>query len=185
MDPIETLERSLDTAGDVLAAIPADKLDAPTACPAYDVRALTQHLVVSLAYFATSATGEESAVEMGDDPKAAFDEAAAKLTGAWKQPGMLDKTFTLPFGDFPGSAIVAMGAMEALTHAWDLARATGQSTAFPEDLSGEVLAIAQGMLQPHFRGEGPDASFGPEREAPADAHAADRLAAFMGRDPQG
>jgi hypothetical protein len=65
-------------------------------------------------------------------------------------------------------------------HAWDLAKATGQSTDLNPALAAQLLTGAQAMVSPEFRGpEG--APFGFEVAVDPTACAADRLAGFLGR----
>jgi uncharacterized protein (TIGR03086 family) len=69
--------------------------------------------------------------------------------------------------------------IEMLAHGWDLAVATGQPTDLAPAAAERTLAVV-----PVFYGavpRTPGSSFGPERPAPADATATDRLAAYLGR----
>jgi hypothetical protein len=45
------------------------------------------------------------------------------------QPGALDRTVHLLFGDVSGREYVLQPTADLATHAWDLARATGQDAA--------------------------------------------------------
>jgi uncharacterized protein (TIGR03086 family) len=81
----------------------------------------------------------------------------------------------------PGAVVMNMGAMDLFLHAWDVAKATNQSTDLDPVLADELLAVSRQMMQPGFRGDDGKAPFGPEQVAPAGATAADRLAAFSGR----
>jgi uncharacterized protein (TIGR03086 family) len=69
--------------------------------------------------------------------------------------------------------------LENLVHGWDLARATGQPTDFPDDLAERALAAARAQLK--SRPAGPNAPFAPEVPVPAGAPAIGRLAGFLGR----
>ena len=68
---------------------------------------------------------------------------------------------------------------DVLTHAWDLARATGQPTELDDELSNEALMAARRQIAPSFRGAG--RPFGEEQPCPAGGTTADQLAAFLGR----
>jgi uncharacterized protein (TIGR03086 family) len=72
-------------------------------------------------------------------------------------------------------------AADQVVHAWDLTRATGGSTDIAPGLSSELLNEATSIVTPDMRGAEGAAAFGEEQMAPADATAADRLAAFLGR----
>ena len=73
-------------------------------------------------------------------------------------------------------------ALDTFVHGWDLARALGRST----DLDPELADLLRERMAPRvpeaFRGTGPDALYRPPADVPADATAADRLAAALGRD---
>ena len=69
---------------------------------------------------------------------------------------------------------------DATTHLWDIARATGQESGISDKLSETVLATGQGIVTDESRGF---AGIHPAVVAGDDASGADRLAAFMGRQP--
>jgi len=69
--------------------------------------------------------------------------------------------------------------VEVLVHGWDLARATGQPTAFPDDVAERALARSRRRLTARPQGTG--APFAAEVQVPHDAPAVDRLAGFLGR----
>ena len=70
-----------------------------------------------------------------------------------------------------------MRVSELTLHIWDLAAATGQS----RNLDPELVAVADRILRAGSVPRGGESPIGPEQPAPADATAADRLAAFAGR----
>jgi uncharacterized protein (TIGR03086 family) len=74
---------------------------------------------------------------------------------------------------------------ELAVHTWDIAHATGQSTADLDPAIAELaLTWARRTLRPEFRGDEADGqAFGPEIPVPDDAPIYDRLAGFFGRDP--
>jgi uncharacterized protein (TIGR03086 family) len=114
---------------------------------------------------------------LGDDPPGAWKVAAARAMGAFEQPGALDRTVTLPFGAMPASVALGIAVFDVLTHAVDIASATGQHV---EDLDLVETALSMGheMVGPELRQPG---IFDPEQPAPADAPAELRLLAFAGR----
>ena len=87
--------------------------------------------------------------------------------------------FKLPFGEVPGQVFIGMRTTDVLTHAWDLAAATNQSTDLDPELATEQLAAARAIVVPQFRG--PGKPFGDEQPCPPGRTAADQLAAFLGR----
>lgn len=92
----------------------------------------------------------------------------------------------MPWGETcTGATLVDMYLAELATHTWDLAIATGQLGRLDADLATAALEAARAMLKAEYRdlmGEG--SPFGSEVEAPADATAWERLAAFTGRQPR-
>lgn len=176
------LERAAASTRSVLAGVDADQLDAPTPCDSWTVRELIDHIVGGQKFFTAGLNGEPPSGEaaFSADFVAGFDEASSECIAAFGADGALDKMYELPFGTMPGSAFMGLATTDTFVHGWDLAKATGQSTDLDPDLATSLLEQSKAAIQDAFRGpEG--APFGPEKEAPADATAADRLAAFLGR----
>ncbi len=113
---------------------------------------------------------------------AAFDEAASSFVAACQEDGALQKTVKMPFGEMPGAAVMGLAMTDTFTHAWDLAKATGQSTDLAPELAAQLLAQSRKVIQPGFRGEDGAAPFGAEQACPDGACNADQLAAFLGRE---
>jgi len=70
----------------------------------------------------------------------------------------------MPWGEeYTGTALVDMYLVELSTHAWDLARATGQIEELDPSLALPTLEGARAMIKPHFRNMvEPGAPFGAE-----------------------
>jgi uncharacterized protein (TIGR03086 family) len=119
----------------IVAGISAGQWGAPTPCAGVDVRELVNHLVAGNLYFAALASGtpapDGDADVLGAEPAQAFRTAAASLTTALAAPGVLDRTYPLPFGRVPGLGLIEIRLIEHLGHGWDLARATGQPAPSP------------------------------------------------------
>ena len=166
-----------------MAGIRADQWMAPTPCTDLDVRALLNHLVSGNLLFAALVRGEplpgRDTDHLGGEPLPAFQRAAAELRQAFAAPGVLESVYTAPFGTGPGAVLVHVRVIELLAHGWDLARATGQPAAFPDDVAERALAAARQQLS--SRPEGPGAPFAAEIPVADDAPAVDRLAGFLGR----
>jgi uncharacterized protein (TIGR03086 family) len=177
------LDRALAATEAVVAGIRADRWPAPTPCTELDVRAVLNHLVTGNLLFAAIVRGEprpaRGADHLGDDPLAAFQLAAGRLREAFAAPGVLESVYEAPFGTGPGAILVHVRIVEVLTHGWDLARATGQSADFPDDVAERALARSRRRLT--ARPQGPGAPFAAEVPVPQDAPAVDRLAGFLGR----
>jgi uncharacterized protein (TIGR03086 family) len=170
----------------IVAGITPGQWGAPTPCTGLDVRTLVNHLVTGNLLFAALVTGtpppDRDADHLGDDPVGAFRHAAAALRGAFAQPGVLEETYTAPFGTGPGIALVRTRIIEQLGHGWDLARATGQPTDFPAGVAERALAAARAQLATRpSPSDGGWTPFAPEVPVPDGAPAINRLAGFLGR----
>jgi uncharacterized protein (TIGR03086 family) len=171
-----------------LAAVPPQALGRPTHLPGWDVRRLAGHLVwVDLRYAAMAdrrdppAQDDQGAVDVAgdvDDVAAAFRRAGERARLAFARPGMLDEPYPAPWGSEPGYVLVQHVVIELLTHGWDLARATGQPTDLAPEQARQALEVAHTWYGGPARG---GAGFAPPRQVPVDASAADRLAAYLGR----
>jgi uncharacterized protein (TIGR03086 family) len=80
----------------------------------------------------------------------------------------------------PAPAFMGLATTDTFQHAWDVAKATGQSTDLAPEMAETLLAASQASISDAFRGpEG--APFATAQPSDDDACAADRLAAFLGR----
>ncbi len=177
-------ERAIAAFRQVLANVSKEDLDKQSPCASWKVRDVVQHLVDGGDFFVTSAGSEApgKATVADDNYQSAFDGASSEILAAFNQPGALDKMVDLPFGTMPAAALVGIATTDTFMHAWDIAKATGQSTDLDPEFAGEVLGRAQKMIPDEMRGADGAAMFGPKREAPDGAPAADQLAAFLGRE---
>ncbi len=174
--------------------MPEPRWTDPTPCPGWTVRDLVSHVVTGNAKFAGAfgshyqlPTGQNLTVEAdaGADVVSllrAYRDSAAALLDALGRPGALDKIVTVPFGTVPGVVALHLRITEILVHGWDLARATGQQTAFADDVAEQELAFSRAKLADIPPGRRP---FGPPQPAADDAPAIDRLAACLGRSVTG
>lgn len=172
----------------VLRTVTRDDLGKPTPCAAWDVHALVNHFIGTARWWAPVATGDEPPSGAAEDFAAgdfvaAYEESTRIALEAFETPGTLERMVELPFGTFSGAVIAGFAASDQFVHGWDLARALGQETDLAPDLAVTLLDLAKAGAIDNLRGpeDDPEALFGPAREAPADACAADRLAAYFGR----
>lgn len=182
------LVAAYDHAACVADGVRPDQLSGPTPCPDYDVAALVGHLVgagwraVALGRGDTPTSwGEFPDVELATAP-GELRRAGTEAAAAWSDD-RLEATVTMPWGEtYTGSILVGMYLSELVAHAWDLAKATGQTPTCDQDLAGAALAGAQAMLRPEYRDMmGVGNPFGVEQPAPEGATTLERFAAFMGR----
>lgn len=181
----EILKRAFDSTRAVLAQASGQHFELPTPCASWTVRDLVNHIVGGPTYFAVTAeTGispEPSELDHTEgDFVAQYRAAAERAVAAFSAEGAMDKILKLPFGDLPASIFVWIAANDAFTHGWDLAKALGLSTDLDPTLADQLREAAK-VIPDEMRGPDGVAPFGPVVEAPESATAADRLAAFMGR----
>ncbi|MFJ9411959.1 TIGR03086 family metal-binding protein [Streptomyces sp. NPDC101393] len=185
-DPARVLyayERVTGALGALVAAVRPKDLSLPAPCGGWRVRELLDHMVwenlmaASIAEDAprTDHTGDH----LGADHIAAFEDSVRQAHAAFRDSGMLHRTYG-PYAA-PGAMIVQQVVVELLAHGGDLARAIGAPTDLAPEVAEETLAAAHRIHGAVPRTEG--GSFGPERPVPPGAGAADRLAAYLGRDP--
>lgn len=183
---VDMYDRALQRASDVVSEIKPEQLGEPTGCGDWDVRALLNHVVAYLRAFSVGATGEKLGTDdvdfLGDDHVAAYEQAAKDAVEAFRAPGAMDKTFTLPWGDNPGSMALGLAIAEAAVHGWDLGRATGHPVVIDDDVAEAVYGLTSSMMVPlgeYPRGD----SFAEPVEAPDSAPIADKMIAYLGRRP--
>jgi len=191
MELFPAFENAVASTAEIVKATPAGKLDAPTPCTEWDVRTLLNHLIGTLwlaeGLFADQvprypmAPGGLPAADLaGEDPAAAYAEAAAAALAAAATGDTLTRVHVTPLGEMPGPALAGFTTLDILVHGWDLATATGQ----PVDLDGRLAAHALGFAEQALATEESRAGrIGPAVSVAADAPVTQRLAAFLGRRP--
>lgn len=186
--PVTQLAQALSITGGLVAGVGDGQWGAPTPCTGWTVRDLVNHLVVGHRAFAMLLRGEPLAEvrklsggdQLGADAVAAYRESAADLLAAFGQPGVMERTVTVPIGEVPGLVALHLRLVEALVHGWDLARATDQPVTFPPGLAEQELDFTIAKLADVPPGHSP---FAPPQPAPGNAPTLDRLAAHLGRPP--
>jgi uncharacterized protein (TIGR03086 family) len=184
---IKMFERALEHTGEVVTGTKPEQFDDPTPCTEWSVRDLLNHIIGEYISFAAGAEGRK--VEMSDgtdhvteDHVGAYERAARYVLAAVKEPGALEKKFTLPSGDTPGSLVLGLVITDTVVHGWDLAKATGQEIKIDEDAAESAYQMTSEMMAPkgqYPRGE----SFGDPVEVSDDASPSDKLLAYLGRKP--
>ncbi len=191
-DRRSTLADAYENAAVIVSGIGADELDHPTPCPKYDVAGLIDHLVEAGCRAAALGSGqapppgdESPHVELSDAP-GELRRAAEQAAHAWGDDSSLSLSHTMPWGEeYTGAYLVDMYLAELAAHAWDLARATGQTEKLDPSLASQALEGARATIKPQFRNViEPGTPFGAEINPAPGADDWERLAAFMGRDPR-
>lgn len=169
--------------GDVLRNVTPEQLALPTINDEWDVRALINHVVLGYAWEAELMRTGNAPRPHGDligdrDPLAAYTAAAEAMEAAFAEPGALERTVTMPAAQISAMELAAFRVVDLVSHAWDLARATGQHTDLAPGLCEVALSIARQRLGGWDRALTP---FKDELPAPVGSSAADRLAAYLGK----
>jgi uncharacterized protein (TIGR03086 family) len=182
-DVVDALAAALATTGDLVSGIAPTQWSAPTLCPRWDVRAVTNHLVGGLRIFTAQLTGTDAGAEheddwLGENPAAAYTNAAAAVLTAWRAPDAMSRTLSISLGDLPAPMGAVIELTEVVVHGLDLAVATGQEDRVDAAQATALHHLMLGMGMDSFRIPG---VFGPAVPAPADAPAHRQLLAFLGR----
>jgi uncharacterized protein (TIGR03086 family) len=167
--------------GERVEATPDDAWSSPSPCEGWTAREVVLHVVQGQASVIAGMTGTEPQPVPADaDPKEAWRASNAAMNDAVARPGALEKQVKSPMGEMPAELILGrILSMEALVHAWDLARAVGGD----EQLDQDAVAHAfEGVrpIGPMLRSAG---VFGPEVEAPEGADLQTQFLCFLGRRP--
>jgi uncharacterized protein (TIGR03086 family) len=182
---VDLLESVLDKDVALIENVPADRLDATTPCPEYDVRTLMDHMVGWLRAFAAGANdrgdAEDGSAYSTEEHAKEFRAAADDLVRGWREHGTDRQVRFVSGNTMPAGTVLGMTLMEYVTHGCDLAIATGQPLPFTDEELETTLERARTNLPEQYRGDG--MAFGNVVPVADDAPAADRLLGFMGRKP--
>jgi uncharacterized protein (TIGR03086 family) len=185
---VELFRRAVAEFASRVPRVGPDQWHGPTPCREWDVRTLVNHLVYEERWSAPLFAGATIA-EIGDrfdgdlldnDPVGMVADAAAQSEAALAQPGALDRTVRLSFGDVPGREYGWQLLADHLVHSWDLAVSIGADPrldveavrACAEWFTGRELLYRMG------------GAIGPRVEVPAGSGEQDRLLGAFGRDPR-
>ena len=133
----DDLARACAAVRDLIINIGPEQWAAPTPCSEWDVRRLVAHLTGMNRVFVALLNDEPiprppSAVA-DVDAIGAFEDSAAALQAVFDRPGALERTYVGPLGTATGAERLQIRLYDLLAHGWDLAQATGQPAALPED----------------------------------------------------
>ncbi|WP_037559686.1 TIGR03086 family metal-binding protein [Spirillospora albida] len=172
----------------IVREVPDDRLDAPTPCPDWDLRALVNHFLYWNACGETAARRRPPAGPGEDHDFTAepgwadrFAEQAARTAAAWDDPAAWEGATSLTGGKdgMPASVIGGIVLSELVLHGWDVAAALGRDPGFPPG----VLDAVWGHLVPTAEMGREFGAFGAEVPVPADAPLLHRVLGLAGRDP--
>jgi len=187
MDAQERMRRALDGFGERLQQTRDDQWGQPTPCTEWDVRALSNHVIGEVRWIPPLLAGKTiadvgGALEgdlLGEDPKGAWDTAAAETLAAIQEPGVLSRTVHLSYGDRSAQEYIDEVAVDLLIHSWDLARGVGAD----EHLDPELVEYAMpAFSSPGMEGAREAGYFGAIVQVPDDADPQTKLLGLTGRD---
>ncbi|MEV4946369.1 TIGR03086 family metal-binding protein [Streptomyces sp. NPDC053755] len=169
----------------VVGGLRDDGLGAPTPCDWFTVRELLNHLfqvVVNFQALAAKETPDFSATPdyvgtFGPDWRERFADETARLVLAWSAPGAEEGT-SGALG-LPARTVGGLALIDLTVHAWDLARASGQSFTPDGECVRELLSLVREMA-PMARQRG---VFGEPCPIAPGASGFETLLALTGRDP--
>jgi len=179
--------RALDGFDRVIRSVPSDRWESQSPCTEWKAIDVAGHVISVQQGVARGLTGKDASGSgerpslrdiAGDDPVDAWTEARVGLMEAASPAGALDKVLKTPFGEMPADTFLGIIVLDALTHTWDLARATGGD----DRLDPELVSTCFERIRPldaAIRGGG---FFGPAREAPPGSDEQTQLMAFLGRE---
>ena len=172
---------ALYTLDAVARRVPAGGWDNPSCCEGWTAREVAGH-AVWVVRTTGAATGnmappeaQSEAEVAGDDPAATVAAAVADTIAALDQQGALQHVAATPFGEMTVDAFLGTIWVDPLTHAWDIADATGLEHGIDEATAQAAHATLAPIAE-LLRGPG---RFDDEIEVEGDA--IDRFIGFTGR----
>jgi uncharacterized protein (TIGR03086 family) len=186
VDVVDQMERAFAIATSVLRGVQPEQWELPSPCEGWTVREVVNHMVGGAKMVSVCLSGRGEGVNFYVDHLRDLDpvhtyvaEAAAAVDVYRADPSLVGRTMPMPWGEATGSAVAAMFMGDHFAHAWDVAKATGQSTDLDPDMAELVMRFAHEYVDVGQR-RGPE-MFDEARPAPEAATTADRLAAYLGR----
>ncbi|WP_328993887.1 TIGR03086 family metal-binding protein [Kribbella sp. NBC_01245] len=177
-----------------VTAVPADRWDAPTPCPNWNVREVVAHVineqrrilatvrkteVKSLYGVRVAEMGVIPELEPDADLAAAWQEVADGLVVAIDDPACAEVAMPTLVGPLPFADVVEALPVDVLIHSWDLARGTGGD----DQLDQEAVVHVFEKLKPLDDAMRQPWAFGPKLTPPLGADVQTEFLCFVGRRP--
>ncbi|WP_203416815.1 TIGR03086 family metal-binding protein [Jiangella ureilytica] len=168
---------------------PAD-LAMATPCAGWTLADLLAHMATQHYGFAAASRGDGDLGQwklrsLGDDPVAAYQDAAGHVIDAFAADGVLDRPFPLPEftteHPFPAEQAISFHLIDYVVHSWDVARTLGLTVDFDDDILDVAHDVAAVVPTGPAR-LAPGTPFGPE-VAWKGGSRLDQLVAYLGRSP--
>ena len=183
----EGLERAFQNSRAIMANVKADQLGDATPCQSWDVRGLLNHMIGGAYYFATSVNDGQGAALLrsrphrwrhGRDVRRRHPPSGGGVRRARRARSAWSSCRSAPCR--PACSWASLRPTRSRTRGISRRRPDSRPTSIPSSRPSCSKA-RKAFIQPAFRGEDTKSPFGAEQPAPANATAADQLAAFLGR----
>ncbi|GFH39015.1 TIGR03086 family protein [Streptomyces pacificus] len=171
---------------DRVHAVRPEQWESPTPCTDWSVRDLVNHVTAEQLWVPSLVGEGRSLADVGDSfdgdvlgghPAVSWDRAASAAKAAFHEPGALDRTVGLSYGESTAAAYCSQMTTDMIVHAWDLSRGIGAS----DDLPDVLVEFAEREVAP-YAGELPETGlFGSPVEPPEGADPQTRLLCLLGR----
>ncbi|MGW7364446.1 TIGR03086 family metal-binding protein [Streptomyces sp. NPDC054841] len=173
---------------DRVHAVRTDQWDAATPCSEWSVRDLVNH-VTSEQFWVPPLVSEGRTIAdvgdafdgdvLGDHPAVTWDRAASAAKAAFNEPGALDRTVRLSYGESTVADYCSQTVADTVVHTWDLSRGIGADETLPDELVG----FTEEEISPYAADLVKSGLFAPAVKPPAGADAQTKLLCLLGRRP--
>ncbi|HEX5117945.1 MAG TPA: TIGR03086 family metal-binding protein [Pseudonocardiaceae bacterium] len=189
MDIQDLDRRAVRTSVALVRQVTPDRLDLPTPCAEWDLRALLAHLTVQHIGFARAVAGERTELvdwrpePLADDFVAAYERATDQVIESFAAPAGRAYLPEIRGGvTVPGAMAMGFHFIDYVVHSWDVAAAIGVPVEFDDEVLAAALTVA-GQVPADAASRGPGTAFDPVLPEPAGAATLDRVLAMLGRSP--
>lgn len=141
--------QALYTLDAVARRVPADAWDKQSCCSDWTAREVAGHASLVIGNVG-SMTGNLAAPEAmseaeraGDDPASVLASAVADTIAALDHQGALNTVTQTPFGEMSIDSFLGTIWIDPLTHAWDIADATGEAHGIDDDTADAAYAALE------------------------------------------
>jgi uncharacterized protein (TIGR03086 family) len=187
MELLDAHAQAMDVFDRAMHKVGLTDWDSPTPCTDWNLRDLVNHIVVEQLWVPDMLAGRTVAEvgdkfdgdQLHDDPPGAWREASQAARAAWLQPGAVERTVHLSYGDERAEEYGWQMTTDLAVHGWDLATALGADAGIPDELATTLLAY----VEPQLAQWSGSSVFAEPVAVPDDAPAPTRLIALLGRQP--
>ncbi len=183
MEVTDAMAQTTEIITGLVGGLTPEHREMQTPCSKWNVHDVVNHMVGGGLMISSALTQNPSAMPdmeadlLTEGPANGWAAAVAAMQAA-ATPENLEGSRQLPFGEMPGAVGLSVITADHLTHAWDVARATGQQIDASDELCAWATDTWSMVLTDDLRnGDAFDAIQSCADGAPA----IDRLAAFTGR----